>query len=85
MPKKQSKKGRSRTRSRKPAEFVKVSLTDIDYKRPELLRKFMSSRFKILPQSISGLSAKKQRKLRSEIKKSRVMGLLPFTDRHALG
>jgi small subunit ribosomal protein S18 len=83
MPKK--RKRTERPRSRKPSEVIKVSLSEIDYKNPEILRKFMSSRFKILPQSISGLSAKKQRKLRDEIKKSRIMGLLPFTDRHALG
>lgn len=61
-----------------------ISFKDIDYKNVSLLRKFLSSRFKILPSSTTGISAKKQRKVKFEIKKARIMGLLPFTDRHAL-
>lgn len=64
---------------------IPVNTSDIDYKKPEVLRQFMSSRFKIYPRKISGLSAKKQRKLQLEVKKSRIVGLLPFTDRHYLG
>lgn len=64
---------------------IAISLEDIDYKSPELLKQFMSSRFKIYPRKISGLSARKQRKLQREIKKARIVGLLPFTDRHYLG
>lgn len=63
---------------------VLVDLGEIDYKSPKILRKFMDSRFKMLPQSVTGLSSKKQRKLKTEIKKARTMGLLPFTDRHAI-
>ena len=61
-----------------------ISFKDIDYKNVSLLRKFLSSRFKILPSSTTGITAKKQRKIKFEIKKARIMGLLPFTDRHAL-
>lgn len=61
-----------------------VLLRDIDYKNVSLLKKYMGPRKKILPQSVTKLSAKHQRKLKIEIRKARVMGLLPFTDRHAL-
>lgn len=61
-----------------------ISFKEIDYKNVPLLRKFLNSRFKILPASATGVSAKKQRKIRFEIKKARIMALLPFTDRHAI-
>lgn len=61
-----------------------ISFKDIDYKNVSLLRKFLNSRFKIMAASATGVSAKKQRKIRFEIKKARIMGLLPFTDRHAI-
>lgn len=50
----------------------------IDYKDVELLRKFITERGKILPRRITGLTAKQQRDLTVAIKRSRVLGLLPF-------
>ena len=43
-----------------------ISFKDIDYKNVSLLRKFLSSRFKILPSSTTGITAKKQRKIKFE-------------------
>ena len=51
----------------------------IDYKRPEILRNFITERGKIIPSRISGTCAKHQRALAREIKKARIMALLPFT------
>ena len=68
---------------KKPSIGVKTS--EINYKNAIVLKKFLSSRFKILPLKATGLNAKNQRKLKTEIKKARIMGLLPFTDRHSLG
>jgi small subunit ribosomal protein S18 len=48
------------------------------------LRRFINERGKVLPQKYSGLTAKNQRLLAKEIKKARYMGLLPYTDRHAI-
>ena len=72
--------------TRKPVVVVKEGYksSEIDYKNVAFLRKFLSSRYKILPQKLTGLSAKSQRKLKTEVKKARIMGLLPFTDRHSL-
>lgn len=61
-----------------------IKLKDIDYKNVEVLKKFLSPRYKILSREISGLNAKMQRKLSQEVKKSRIMGLLPFTDMHVI-
>jgi len=58
--------------------------TKPDYKEVLVLRRFINERGKILPQKYSGLTAKNQRLLAKEIKKARYMGLLPYTDRHAL-
>ena len=51
----------------------------IDYKNPEFLRQFLTERGKILPSRISGNSTYYQRLVACEIKKSRIMGLLPYT------
>ena len=55
-----------------------------DYKEVLVLRRFINERGKIIPQKYSGLTAKNQRLLAVEVKKARYMGLLPYTDRHAL-
>jgi len=79
------KKQVRRNQNKRPQKAIKkVSVTLINYKKPEILKNFMDSRMKVLSQKITGLSAKAQRQLKTEVKKSRIMGLLPFTDRHAI-
>jgi len=51
---------------------------DLNYKNAVLLAKFLTERGKILPSRISGNSNKYQRLVAQEIKKSRIMALLPF-------
>lgn len=63
---------------------ITIRTSDIDYKNYEQLAQFISNRYKLLSRKISGLSAKKQRKLQVEVKKARILGLLPFTDRHSI-
>ncbi len=50
----------------------------IDYKNAQFLRGFLTERGKILSSRISGNCAKYQRLLAREIRKARVMGLLPY-------
>jgi small subunit ribosomal protein S18 len=50
----------------------------LDYKNSPLLRGFLTERGKILPSRISGTCARHQRELSSNIKKSRVMALIPY-------
>lgn len=49
-----------------------------DYKRVDILQKFITERGKILPRRITGTSAKFQRKLARQIKIARVLALLPY-------
>lgn len=54
-------------------------IRNIDYKNATFLRSFLTERGKILPARISGTSSRYQRLLAKEIRKARIMGLLPFT------
>lgn len=51
-------------------------VTVVDVSDPEFLRRFVTEQGKILPQRISGLSAKQQRKLKLGVRRARTMGLL---------
>ncbi|MBI9108387.1 MAG: 30S ribosomal protein S18 [Spirochaetales bacterium] len=53
----------------------------MDYKNPEVLRRFVTESGKILPRRITGTCAKHQRQLAKEIKRARVIALLPFMKR----
>ena len=48
----------------------------IDYKQPDLLKKFMTERGRILPRRFSGNCAKHQRQLATAIKRARAMLLV---------
>jgi len=50
----------------------------IDYKNVDVLRRFISSFGKIVARKRSGLCSQHQRKISTEIKRSRIMALLPF-------
>lgn len=49
-----------------------------DWKRTDILQKFITERGKILPRRITGTSAKFQRKLARQVKIARVLALLPY-------
>ncbi|OPZ60796.1 MAG: 30S ribosomal protein S18 [Deltaproteobacteria bacterium ADurb.Bin510] len=50
-----------------------------DYKQTDLLKDFITERGKILPRRITGTCAAHQRALTLEIKRARLMALLPFS------
>lgn len=52
--------------------------TLIDYKNVNMLRNFMTERYKILPSRVSGNCFYHQRQLSNQIKIARIMALLPF-------
>lgn len=58
------------------------SLQGLDYKNSALLRGFLTERGKILPSRISGNCSLHQRWLADEVKKSRIVALLPFAAHH---
>ncbi|OGD84356.1 30S ribosomal protein S18 [Candidatus Curtissbacteria bacterium RBG_13_40_7] len=55
-----------------------LSNTIVDYKDTVLLRKYLSERGKILGRARTGVCAKHQRQLTRNIKRARIMALLPF-------
>jgi len=52
-----------------------------NYKDSEALRRFTTERGKILPRRITGTCSKHQRFLAREIKRARILALLPFASR----
>lgn len=58
--------------------FESGELGQIDYKDPELLKKFISEGGRMLPSRITNVSARYQRALKNAIKRSRILALLPF-------
>jgi small subunit ribosomal protein S18 len=75
------KKFRKQTEGRKQCRFKNnpEMQAQIDYKNVLFLKGFVTERGKILPSRISGNSAKYQRELAKEIRKARIMALLPFS------
>ena len=51
---------------------------EINYKDVDTLKKYINERGKILPRRVTGACAKHQRHIAAEIKKARIIGLLPF-------
>jgi small subunit ribosomal protein S18 len=50
---------------------IDVSTDALDYKNPDLLKKFVTEKGKILPRRITGMTTKLHRKLTREIKRAR--------------
>ncbi|AFV77118.1 30S ribosomal protein S18 [Thermus oshimai] len=79
-------KPKKEAQARRPrkATKVKASLGEFDLKdywNVEVLKRFLSETGKILPRRRTGLSAKEQRILARTIKRARILGLLPFTEK----
>ena len=66
-------------RRKKSCPFTGEGAPAIDYKDTRLLQRFVSERGKIVPARITSVSAKKQRELAKAIKRSRYIGLMPYT------
>jgi len=69
-------------RRRKFCKFCADTSIAIDHKDPDLLRGFITERYKILPSRVTGTCAKHQRFLTTAIKRARVLALVPFTPLH---
>jgi len=72
------RKERGRKRKR-VCSFCVDKITEIDYKSPDKLRRYISDRGKILPRRITGNCAGHQRQLTLAIKRARYMALMPYT------
>ena len=53
-------------------------VSQLDYKNPEFLSRFITDRGRIVPRRISGVSAYYQRRLARELKRARSVALLPY-------
>ena len=51
----------------------------INYKDVEILKKYINEKGKILPRRVTGACAKHQRYIAKQIKRARMIALLPFT------
>ena len=51
---------------------------EFNYKDVDILKKYMNERGKILPRRVTGACARHQRYIAGEIKKARIIGLMPF-------
>ena len=54
-----------------PRRRIEIALDSIDYKNPELLKRFVTEAGKILPRRTTGLPARFHRKINREIKRAR--------------
>lgn len=68
------------TRS-KECYFCSNNIKEIDYKDTYTLKKFINSYKKIYPRKRTGTCSWHQRKLATAIKRSRIMALIPFTNK----
>lgn len=66
-------------RRKKSCPFSGENALELDYKDVKLLQRFVSEKGKIVPARITSVSAKKQRQLAKAIKRSRYIGLMPYT------
>ncbi len=61
--------------------FCTNNIKTVDYQDVETLKRFLDPQAKIMAAKKSGTCAKHQRKLAKAIKRSRILGLLPFVSR----
>jgi len=71
-------RGRNSRFKKKVCKFCHNKDMVIDYKKYDILEKFLTERGKILPRRITGTCAKHQRHIALEVKRARMIALLPF-------
>jgi small subunit ribosomal protein S18 len=59
-----------------PRRRIDINIDAIDYKNPDILKKFVTESGKILPRRLTGMPAHFHRKITREIKKSRSVLLM---------
>jgi small subunit ribosomal protein S18 len=74
-------KDNGRKAKKKISPLSSESVSYVDYKDVELLKRFMSDRAKIRSRRVSGNDSQQQRQVARAIKNAREMGLLAYTSR----
>lgn len=59
--------------------FCVNNIKEIDYKKTDMIGKFVSNYAKILPRHRMGTCSKHQRQLSNAVKRARYLALLPYT------
>ncbi len=59
-----------------PRRRTDLAIETIDYKNPELLKRFVTESGKILPRRVTGMTARVHRKVTREIKRARACLLM---------
>ncbi|MFV0337447.1 MAG: 30S ribosomal protein S18 [Chthoniobacterales bacterium] len=59
-----------------PRRRTDIAVEAIDYKNPEILKRFVSESGKIIPRRLTGMPAHLHRKITREIKRSRAVLLM---------
>ena len=59
-----------------PRRRIDIGLDAIDYKNPDILKRFITESGKILPRRVTGMPAHFQRKINREIKRARAVLLM---------
>ena len=72
------RRGNNKNFFKKRVDKIRTQKLIVDYKHPEVLRRFITEKGKIFPRRITGTSAKNQRRLVREIKKAQFLALLPM-------
>jgi small subunit ribosomal protein S18 len=70
------------TRYKKTAKHNAPQTHEIDYKDLNTLKMYIMENGRIIPSRVTGVSAKRQRRLAKAIKIARFLSLLPYTDKH---
>ncbi|MDC0865020.1 30S ribosomal protein S18 [Rickettsiaceae bacterium] len=71
-------RGQSFFKRSKGCPLCATSAPVVNYKNPDLLKSFISNGGRMLPSRVTNVCAKHQRRLKREIKRSRLIALLPF-------
>jgi small subunit ribosomal protein S18 len=66
----------------KVCQFCADKQLMIDYKKVDLMRRYMTEEGKIRPRRQTGACARHQRAVAAAIKRARHLALVPFTGRH---
>ena len=66
---------------RRENNIEKSSISFVDYKDVDTLRKFLTTHARIQSRKRTGVSAKFQRDLSTAVKRARFLGLLPYVSR----
>ena len=69
-------------RRRKVCNFCVDGTQYVDYKKSDMLKRYLTERGQISSRRKSGLCAKHQRRLARAVKRARYMALLPYTGEH---